>query len=144
VRVGVRCMKKSNLAASHRGRANGRMAKRNRPSEIGERRASIHTPRRESDRKCRAAERSETAAGWAPAAASSYMPLIVTFVAAPSTRMTAAFGVRLSEPRLPFLIAPLMLTLAATAPPVRLTGRPPMVVQGQRLLATETVLPPTP
>jgi hypothetical protein len=37
-----------------------------------------------------------------------------------------------------------MLTLLATAPPVRLTGTPPIVVQGQKLLATDTRLPPLP
>ena len=37
-----------------------------------------------------------------------------------------------------------MLTLLATAPPVRLTGMPPIVVQGQKLLATDTRFPPVP
>src|SRR6202163_3614142 len=72
------------------------------------------------------------------------LPLIVTFVPAPSTRMTAAFGATLSAPSPLFLIAPAMVTLLARAPLVRLTGSPPIVVQGQRLLATDTVFPPVP
>src|ERR1700737_2290817 len=79
-----------------------------------------------------------------PGGRDRYMPLTVTFVPAPSTRMTAAFGATLSEPSPPFLIAPAIVTLLARAPLVRLTGRPPIVVQGQRLLATDTRLPPVP
>src|SRR6202163_278292 len=73
-----------------------------------------------------------------------YIPLIVTFVPAPSTRMTAASGATLSAPSPPFLIAPAMVTLLAKAPLGRLTGRPPIVVQGQRLFATHTMRPPVP
>src|SRR5713101_2239020 len=79
-----------------------------------------------------------------PDALARYIPLIVTFVAAPSTRRTAALGARLREPRLPFLMAPMMLTLLANAPPVRLTGMPPMVAHGHRLLATDTRFLPVP
>src|SRR6266850_4955776 len=80
----------------------------------------------------------------APAGAGVYSPPIVTLVAAPSTRMRAALGARLTVPRPLFLIAPVMLTLLASAPPVRLTGMPPIVVHGQKLLATDTRLPPLP
>jgi hypothetical protein len=37
-----------------------------------------------------------------------------------------------------------MFTLLASAPLVRLTGRPPIMVQGQRLFATDTRLLPVP
>src|SRR5580704_9060533 len=74
----------------------------------------------------------------------SYKPLIVTFVVGPLTLSAAALGARLRAPRVPFLIAPVMLTLLASAPPERLTGRPPIVVQGQRPLLTETRFPPLP
>src|SRR5512137_1918706 len=51
-----------------------------------------------------------------PAIPSSYMPLIVTLVPAPSTRITAVLGATLREPSPPFLIAPAMVTLLASAP----------------------------